>query len=53
MTWNGHQAAHPAMIGDPGHRWMTAVGPFQGNTAKSEYHLEFRDDFRFGVTPGQ
>jgi len=23
----------PAMIGDPGHRWMTAVGPFTGNTA--------------------
>ena len=25
-------AGTPAMIGEPGHRWMTAVGPFQGNT---------------------
>ena len=23
----------PSMIGDPGHRWMTAVGPFTGDTA--------------------
>ena len=24
---------HPeVMIGDPGHRWLTAIGPFQGNT---------------------
>ncbi|MFC1690470.1 hypothetical protein ACFL07_12605 [Pseudomonadota bacterium] len=23
----------PAMIGDPGHRWMTALGPFTGDTA--------------------
>jgi hypothetical protein len=21
------------MIGDPGHRWLTALGPFQGDTA--------------------
>ncbi len=23
----------PAMIGDPGHRWLTAAGPFAGDTA--------------------
>ncbi len=23
----------PSMIGDPGHRWMTALGPFTGDTA--------------------
>jgi hypothetical protein len=24
----------PAMIGDPGHRWLTAQGPFSGDTAE-------------------
>lgn len=26
------QSSVTAMIGDPGHRWMTAIGPFSGNT---------------------
>ncbi|MBT8047463.1 MAG: hypothetical protein HKN57_13715 [Xanthomonadales bacterium] len=38
LAWFTYDLERPAedvsaQIGDPGHRWMTAVGPFQGNTA--------------------
>jgi hypothetical protein len=38
LAWFTYDLERPAsgvtaMIGDPGHRWVTAVGPFQGNTA--------------------
>jgi hypothetical protein len=38
LAWFTYDLERPsngvsAMIGDPGHRWMTAQGPFQGNTA--------------------
>lgn len=38
LAWFTYDLERPpsgatAMIGDPGHRWMTAAGPFQGNTA--------------------
>jgi hypothetical protein len=38
LAWFTYDLQRPAndvqaMIGDPGHRWMTAVGPFEGNTA--------------------
>ena len=37
LAWFTYDLERPApgvtaMIGDPGHRWMTAGGPFQGNT---------------------
>jgi len=28
-----------AMLGDPGHRWLTAIGPYEGDTAKLEVYL--------------
>ena len=39
LAWFTYDLERPAsgvtaMIGDPGHRWMTAVGPFQGDTAE-------------------
>lgn len=38
LAWFTYDLERPpddetAMIGDPGHRWMTAIGPFTGNTA--------------------
>jgi hypothetical protein len=38
LAWFTYDLERPAddasaLIGDPGHRWMTAAGPFQGNTA--------------------
>lgn len=38
LAWFTYDLQRPgngvtAMIGDPGHRWMTAVGPFEGDTA--------------------
>ena len=38
LAWFTYDLERPAagvnaMIGDPGHRWMTAIGPFQGDTA--------------------
>jgi hypothetical protein len=38
LAWFTYDLERPsngvtAMIGEPGHRWMTAVGPFQGDTA--------------------
>jgi hypothetical protein len=38
LAWFTYDLERPpagvtAMIGEPGHRWMTAAGPFQGNTA--------------------
>lgn len=37
LAWFTYDLERPAagvtaMIGDPGHRWLTAIGPFQGNT---------------------
>jgi hypothetical protein len=39
LAWFTYDLQRPddsvtAMIGDPGHRWMTALGPFDGNTAE-------------------
>jgi len=39
LAWFTYDLERPAdgtnaMIGDPGHRWMTAAGPFQGDTAE-------------------
>jgi hypothetical protein len=38
LAWFTYDLERPsndvtALIGDPGHRWITAVGPFQGDTA--------------------
>jgi hypothetical protein len=38
LAWFTYDLERPAngvnaLIGDPGHRWITALGPFQGNTA--------------------
>jgi hypothetical protein len=38
LAWFTYDLERPpsgvtAMIGDPGHRWMTAIGPTEGNTA--------------------
>jgi len=38
LAWFTYDLERPsggatAMIGDPGHRWMTAIGPFTGSTA--------------------
>jgi hypothetical protein len=27
------------MLGDPGHRWLTAIGPYEGDTANLVIHL--------------
>lgn len=39
LAWFTYDLQRPdsgvtAMIGEPGHRWMTALGPFDGNTAE-------------------
>jgi hypothetical protein len=39
LAWFTYDLQRPdssvtAMIGDPGHRWMTALGPFDGNSAE-------------------
>jgi hypothetical protein len=41
LAWFTYDLERPApavsaMIGDPGHRWMTAYGPFDGGTAELE-----------------
>ncbi len=44
LSWFTYDSERPpadvsAMIGDPGHRWLTAQGPFAGDTADLDVYL--------------
>ena len=44
MAWFTYDTEHPALdalanLGDPGHRWLTAVGPIDGNQAVMEIEM--------------
>jgi hypothetical protein len=41
----------PAQIGDPGHRWLTAQGPYSGDTAELEVYLTEGGVFDSGDPP--
>ena len=44
LSWFTYDTVRPAMgvtanLGEPGHRWLTAQGPFSGNTANLDVYL--------------
>lgn len=56
MGWFTYDTQRPpanvqAILGDPGHRWLTAVGDFGGNTAVLD--IEFTEGGVFNMVPPQ
>ena len=39
FTYDTTQAAKTAVVGDENHRWLTALGPFEGDTAMLDVTL--------------
>ncbi len=44
LAWFTYELERPpeditAMLGDPGHRWLTAFGPYSGNTAMLDIEI--------------
>jgi hypothetical protein len=44
LAWFTYDAERPAedveaMLGEPGHRWLTAFGPYDGNLAELDFEL--------------
>jgi len=58
LAWFTFDTSRPAagveaVVGEPGHRWLTAFGPYTGNVAELEVELTFGGVFNNGVPAPQ
>ncbi len=54
LAWFTYDSERPepgveAILGEPGHRWLTAFGPYTGNVAELDVELTFGGTFSSGI----